>query len=30
MLEENMDINLISKLTGLTKEEINSLKQNKK
>ena len=26
MLEENMDINLISKLTGLTKEEINSLK----
>ena len=30
MLKENMDINLISKLTGLTKEEINSLKQNKK
>ena len=26
MLKENMDINLISKLTGLTKEEINSLK----
>ena len=26
MLEENMDINLISKLTGLTKEEINSIK----
>ena len=26
MLEENMDINLISKLTGLSEEEINSLK----
>ena len=26
MLEENMDINLISKLTGLKVEEINSIK----
>ena len=26
MLEEKLDINLISKITGLSKEEINSLK----
>ncbi len=26
MLEENIDINLIAKITGLTKEEIETLK----